>query len=48
MLDKPGAGEMPSVFLSESESIKFVMKHEGSKKYPKIMPYIFVKITYPL
>ena len=54
-MHKPGAGEMQCFFYyhlgfnkAESESSRIVIKHEGSKEDPKIITYIFVKITCPL
>ena len=58
-MDKPGAGQMPSVYLfiffyhlgfnkAESEFRRIVIKHKGLKENPKLVPYIFAKITFPL
>lgn len=53
-MDKPGAGEMPIFFYYllgfnkvESESSRIVIKDQGWKEDPRIILYIFTKITYP-
>ena len=52
-MDKPDADEMSSSFYyhlgfnkAESESNRIVIEDQGSKKDPKIIPYVLSKITY--